>query len=113
MSPPRPCREKAGQAAEVVMVTLAIAEAGSLAGAGRRLGLSHATVIRRLNAIERRLGVGLFERGRAGYAPTAAGEELAATAAEVEAEVLEAERRLAGRDLRLSGSLRLTTTDTL
>lgn len=94
-------------------VALAVAEAGSLAGAGRRLGVSHATVFRRLNAIEQRLGVGLFERGRAGYVPTAAGEELAATAARVEAEVLEAERRLAGRDLRLSGSLRVTTTDTL
>ncbi|MCH4564517.1 LysR family transcriptional regulator [Halomonas sp. EGI 63088] len=94
-------------------VALAIAEAGSLSGAGRRLGLSHATLFRRLNAIERRLGVRLFERARTGYSPTAAGEELAATAARVEAEVLRAERRLVGRDLRLSGTVRVTTTDTL
>ncbi len=94
-------------------VILSIAEAGSLSGAGRRLRASHATVFRRLNAIEARLGVALFERSRTGYAPTAAGEDLAATAARVQAEVLGAERRMAGRDLRLSGSIRVTTTDTL
>lgn len=94
-------------------VVQAIAEAGSLSGAGRRLGASHATVFRRLNAIERRLGVALFERSRTGYAPTPAGEDLAATAARVETEVLGAERRVVGRDLRLSGTIRVTTTDTL
>lgn len=98
---------------EDLRVVLAIAEAGSLSGAGRRLALSHATLFRRLNAIERRLGVALFERSRSGYAPTPAGEDLAATAARVEAEVLGAERRVVGRDLRLSGTIRLTTTDTL
>ncbi|MFY0989576.1 LysR family transcriptional regulator [Halomonas sp. C05BenzN] len=94
-------------------VVLAIAESGTLSGAGRRLGASHATLFRRLNAIEQRLGVRLFDRARTGYSPTAAGEELAATAARVEAEVLHAERRLVGRDLRLSGVIRMTTTDTL
>ncbi|WP_104202900.1 LysR family transcriptional regulator [Billgrantia saliphila] len=94
-------------------VVQAIAEMGTLSGAGRRLGASHATVFRRLNAIEQRLGVALFERSRTGYAPTPAGEDLAATAARVAAEVHGAERRVAGRDLRLSGSIRVTTTDTL
>lgn len=94
-------------------IVQAIAEAGSLSGAGRRLGASHATVFRRLKAIERRLGVALFERSRTGYVPTPAGEDLAATAARVEAEVLGVERRVAGRDLLLSGSIRVTTTDTL
>ncbi|GGY04986.1 LysR family transcriptional regulator [Litchfieldella qijiaojingensis] len=98
---------------EDLRVVLAIAEAGSLSGAGRRLELSHATVFRRLGDIERRLGVTLFERSRSGYAPTAAGEDLAATAARIETEVLGAERRVVGRDLRLSGSIRVTTTDTL
>ncbi|MCE8016562.1 LysR family transcriptional regulator [Halomonas sp. MCCC 1A17488] len=94
-------------------IVQAIAEAGSLSGAGRRLGASHATVFRRLNAIERRLGVALFERSRTGYAPTPAGEDLAATASRVAAEVHGAERRVVGRDLRLSGAIRVTTTDTL
>lgn len=94
-------------------VVLAIAEAGTLSGAGRRLGTSHATVFRRLNAIERRLGVALFERSRTGYAATAAGEDLARVASRIQYEVLGAERRVMGRDLRLSGSIRVTTTDTL
>ncbi|MDR5905620.1 LysR family transcriptional regulator [Franzmannia qiaohouensis] len=94
-------------------VILAIAGAGSLAGAARRMEASHATLFRRLNAIEARLGVRLFERSRTGYAPTAAGEDLAAVAARVESEVLGAERRVVGRDLRLSGTMRVTTTDTL
>lgn len=94
-------------------VVRAIAETGSLSGAGRRLGLSHATVFRRLGAIEVRLGVRLFERARGGYSPTPAGEDLAATAVRVADEVLEVERRLAGQDLQPAGSLRVTTTDTL
>lgn len=92
---------------------LAIADAGTLSGAGCRLGMSHATVFRRLNQVEARLGVALFERSRSGYAPTLAGEEVAATARRVEGEVLEVERRVVGRDLRPSGTLRVTTTDTL
>ncbi|WP_040488141.1 LysR family transcriptional regulator [Fodinicurvata sediminis] len=94
-------------------VVRAIADAGSLSGAGRQLGLSHATVFRRLNEIEARLGVRLFERMRGGYSPTPAGEDLAATAVRVADEVLEVERRLAGQDLQPAGSLRVTTTDTL
>lgn len=96
-----------------LQVVLAIAEAGSLAGAARRLALSHATVFRRLGALETRLGVRLFERARSGYTPTPAGDDLAATASRVAEEVDGAERRLLGRDLALSGSLRITTTDTL
>ena len=108
-----PCMNEQSLHWDDLRVVQAIAEAGTLSGAGRRLGASHATVFRRLNAIERRLGVALFERARTGYAATAAGEDLAATAARVAAEVHGAERRVAGRDLRLSGSIRVTTTDTL
>ncbi|PRY66548.1 LysR family transcriptional regulator [Vreelandella songnenensis] len=96
-----------------LQVVLAIARAGSLSGASRRLHISHATVFRRLNAIEARLGATLFERHRHGYTPTLAGEDLAATAERVQDEVNSAERRVIGQDLKLSGTLRITTTDTL
>lgn len=98
---------------EDLRIVLAIAETGSLSGAARKLRLSHATIFRRLGDIERRLGVALFERSRSGYAATTAGEDLAATAARVEEEILSVERRVVGRDLQLSGSVRVTTTDTL
>jgi DNA-binding transcriptional LysR family regulator len=92
---------------------LAIGESGSLSGAGRRLSVAHATIFRRLNALEARLGVRLFERSRTGYAPTSAGEELVEAAARVGEIVMAAERRVMGQDLRPSGTVRVTTTDAL
>ncbi|MEX2476226.1 LysR family transcriptional regulator [Marinobacter sp.] len=96
-----------------LQIVWAISETGSLSGAGRRLKVSHATVFRRLGNLEKRLGVALFERSRTGYTPTPAGEDLAAVAQQVEANIKGAERRLAGQDLKLSGNIRITTTDTL
>ncbi|MXN65122.1 LysR family transcriptional regulator [Stappia sp. GBMRC 2046] len=92
---------------------LAIADAGTLSGAGRVLGCSHATVFRRLADAEARLGVSLFERSRAGYSPTAEGEEAAEAARAIATRVSDVERRIAGRDLSPSGTVRVTTTDTL
>lgn len=96
-----------------LQIVLAIAEAGSLSGASRVLRISHATVFRRLSEMERQLGVTLFERSRAGYTPTLAGDDLAAAAKRVQSEVNGAERHIIGQDLTLTGSLRITTTDTL
>ncbi len=90
---------------------LAVHDAGTLSGAGRRLGISHATVYRRLAGIEDRLGVVLFNGAKSGYAPTPAGEELAATARQIEIHVKDAERRVVGQDLRPSGTVRVATLD--
>lgn len=90
---------------------LAIAREGSLAGAARRLRVNHSTVFRRLGAIEARLETRLFDRQGGSYVTTAAGEDLLRTAERVEAEMEALERRLSGRDLRLTGSLRLTAPD--
>lgn len=91
----------------------AVARLGSLAGAARELGVNHSTVFRRINTLEAGLGVKLFERLPTGYALTGAGEEMLASAARVGEEITALERRIAGRDYRLSGSVRVTTTDTL
>jgi DNA-binding transcriptional LysR family regulator len=53
--------------------------------------------------------VHLFERARDGYMPTQAGEAAIAAAARI---LDDLERRLAGEDLRPSGIVRVTTTDT-
>src|SRR5262245_4318346 len=92
---------------------LAVADAGSLAGAARHLGVNHTTVLRRVGALEKQLGLRLFERLPTGYVLTAGGEELIATARSVDDTVTGLERKLAGKDLRLSGTVRVTTTDTL
>jgi DNA-binding transcriptional LysR family regulator len=94
-------------------LVLAVVREGTLSGAARRLGVTHSTVFRRLGAIEEQIGVRLFERFRDGYVPTPAGETAAEAAARLEDEVLTLERRLSGQDLRPSGVVRITTTDTL
>lgn len=92
---------------------LAIARAGSLSGAGRLLKVSHATVFRRLGHIEDRLGVRLFDRLPGGYLPTPAGEAAVGAAERFETEVQQLESQIIGRDLRPSGTVSVTTTDTL
>lgn len=87
--------------------------AGTLAAAAERLGVHASTVFRRLGQIEQRLGVRLFERHHDGLGLTPAGEEALTLADRMGGEVEELERRLAGRDTQPSGSVRLTTTDTL
>jgi DNA-binding transcriptional LysR family regulator len=91
----------------------AVAETRSLVGAAEILGVNHSTVFRRINALEEGLGARLFERGRTGYALTAAGEEMVSLASRMGEEIVSFERRIAGRDIKPSGELRVTTNDTL
>ena len=91
----------------------AIADVGTLSGAARALHVSHPTAFRRLNRLERKMGVRFFDRARDGYTATAAAEEVFVLVQELRNDVLAVERRIAGRDLRPSGTLRITTTDTL
>lgn len=90
-----------------------IADAGTLAEAARRLGINHATAFRRLNRIELRLGARLFDRGRACYMLTSAGELAIDHAQRVADELAAFENKVAGIDLAPSGNVRLATTDTL
>jgi DNA-binding transcriptional LysR family regulator len=98
---------------EDLRYVLAVADAGSLAGAARHLHVNHTTVLRRVSAFEKRVGLRLFERLPSGYVLTAGGEELIAAARHLEDTITKVERKLAGHDARLAGSLRVTTTDTL
>ncbi len=91
----------------------AIADTRSLVGAAERLGLNHSTVFRRLSTLEQQLGVRLFERSRAGYQPTPAGEEMVALASQMGDSVADFERRVAGRDIKPNGDLSVTTVDAL
>jgi DNA-binding transcriptional LysR family regulator len=91
----------------------AIAEQRSLGGAAEALGVNNSTVFRRLNTLEEHLGVRIFERARTGYLLTSAGEEMVALATRMAESIIEFERRIAGQDVRPSGELRVTTTDTI
>lgn len=90
---------------------LALARGGTLSAAAAPLGVVRTTVGRRVTALEERLGVRLFDRTPEGFVPTAAGADLVAVAEQVEASILEAEARVAGRDVALTGDLRVSTLD--
>jgi DNA-binding transcriptional LysR family regulator len=90
---------------------LALARTLSVRAAGSLLGVSHSTVARRVEALELRLGVRLFDRHRDGYLLTDAGREMVAGAERVEREMAALERGLAGQDARLEGPVRVTCTD--
>ncbi len=90
---------------------LALHRAQTLSGAATALGVTRTTVGRRLKEVESRLGVRLFDRSDEGFSPTAAGDDLAETAARLEAEIHVAEGRLLGRDAELRGRLRVSTVD--
>jgi DNA-binding transcriptional LysR family regulator len=92
---------------------LAVARGRGLAGAAETLAVDPSTVFRRLNAVESRLGARLFERTGAGYQPTAAGARMVAAAERMEREAIEVDRDLTGRDTRLEGRLRVTSSETL
>src|SRR5262245_59770316 len=89
---------------------LAVHRARTLTAAGRALKVDQATVGRRLRGLEKALGARLFDREAGGYAATAAGDALAVRAEEMEAAALAAERELLGREARVAGTVRLSTT---
>lgn len=92
---------------------LAVARAGSLSGAARALGVNHSTMFRRIGAFEEAIGVRLFDRLPNGYMLTAAGEEMRDSTLRIEEEIAALGRKVTGQDLRLSGTVRITTVDML
>ncbi len=90
---------------------LAVAQHGTLAGAARALQVNHSTVLRRINTFEQSHAVRLFDRLRSGYRLTGEGQQLLEAAQRVEGLIEDLERKIAGKDLRLAGTVRLTTTD--
>ncbi|MEM8948545.1 MAG: LysR family transcriptional regulator [Pseudomonadota bacterium] len=91
---------------------LAVADHGSVASAARRLGVNHTTVLRRMHAFEEANKIRLFERLPTGYVLTAEGEQLVTAARRIDDTVASLERRIAGRDLKLEGIIRVNKTDT-
>jgi DNA-binding transcriptional LysR family regulator len=95
-------------------LVLVIARAGSLTKAAEVLRVNHSTAFRRLAQLESRLGVRLFERlPGGGYVPTDAGGRMAEAGERVETETAAIGRDIAGQDLRLTGRLRVTSSETL
>lgn len=94
-------------------VLLSIWRTGSLAGAAKRVGVDATTVGRRLAALERSVGLRLFERTSTGLRPSRTTEELLPKLEAVEAAFFGIERQAAGADLRLEGVIRLTCSESV
>lgn len=88
---------------------LAAHRSGSLARAGRALGVDATTVGRRIAALERQLETALVVRTRDGLRTTPAGARAARAAASLEEAVAAMERELAGLDARVEGVVRVTS----
>ena len=72
-------------------IFLAIARAGQILAAAKALQLNHATVARRLDALEQSLDTRLFERRTTGTVLTPAGEKLLIRVERMESELLQAD----------------------
>jgi DNA-binding transcriptional LysR family regulator len=91
-----------------VAIFLSLSRCGSVRDAARVAKVDPSTVSRRLAAFERSLGARLFDRLPTGLSPTAAAGEIMDSALRMEAEYHGIGRRVAGRDTRMSGLVRLT-----
>jgi len=92
---------------------LTISRAGNIPSAAKHLKVNTSTVFRRLEKIEQAYKLKLFERHRHGYIPTDAGQEIISAAERIEQEAFSAERALTGKDQKLTGKLRITSTESL
>lgn len=94
-----------------IRIFLAIARSGTLGAAARALHTSHPTVGRRLRALEQALGYALFQRTADGLVLTEEGQGIIPLAEQMEEGALAMERRLAGQQQDLRGSLRISSAD--
>lgn len=91
-----------------VRAFLAVAETGSLSAAARTLGQSQPTLGRHIKAAEAALGATLFVREPGGLRLTEIGAVLLGPAQEMAAASARLETLAAGRDMRVSGTVRIT-----
>jgi DNA-binding transcriptional LysR family regulator len=90
-----------------VRIFLAIARNGQILGAARQLGLNHATVARRLDALEAALGARLIARTTTGSGLTSEGERFLIHAERMESEMLAA----SAAGSALTGTVRIGAPD--
>ena len=94
-------------------VFLAMGEAKTLRAAATALGVSHSTLLRRLEALERTVGAALFHRHSRGVTVTAEGRDLLTSLRRADDAIHDGMRKVAGKDARLQGPVRLSLPDFL
>ncbi len=86
-----------------------VARLGTVSGAADTLGVHHATVIRHIDALEKRLGVRLFQRHARGYTPTEAGRDLLSVAQVTQEQFAQLASRIRGQGETVTGELVVTS----
>src|SRR5262245_5517549 len=92
---------------------LAVAQAGSLNAAAKRLGVNQTTVGRRVKVLEARLGADLFDRRDNRLVLTGDGSVAYEEALKMEEVIGSFVRKLRGSNTRLAGEVRLNMTEGL
>jgi DNA-binding transcriptional LysR family regulator len=90
-----------------------VARLGTVSGAAEVLGVHHATVIRHIDALEKRLGSKLFQRHARGYTPTEAGHDLLKVAQTTDEQFTQLTGRIRGRGEEVTGDLIVTSVSSL
>jgi len=94
-------------------IFLSVYRTGTLRAAAALLQIDQATVGRRLAALEKSLDARLFLRTSNGYVPTRAGELALQAAEAMERAADQLVRQTQGTDERVSGTVRVATSDTI
>ncbi|SIQ53424.1 DNA-binding transcriptional regulator, LysR family [Rhizobium sp. RU20A] len=94
-----------------VRIFLAVARSGQLLAASRRVGLNHATLSRRVSALEEQLGTRLIIRRTNGCDLTPEGEVFLTAAERMEAEMLAAQASIGRVDAAVAGTVRIGAPD--
>lgn len=86
-----------------------VARLGTVSGAAEVLGVHHATVIRHIDALEKRLGTRLFQRHARGYTATEAGQDLLLVAQTTDEQFSQLASRIKGLGETVAGELVVTS----
>src|SRR6266705_1144639 len=90
---------------------LAIVRGGSVSAAAKQLSVDHATVIRRVDRLERHLSAKLFNRRKTGYLLTESGQRVADSAEAMESTIVANQEAVGGSRAHLTGTVRIGAPD--
>jgi DNA-binding transcriptional LysR family regulator len=90
---------------------LELSRQGKLVKAALRLKVDHTTVSRRIASLEKQLQARLFDKSPTGYQLTDAGMRLLPMAEKIESQSNQLYQALSGKDARLSGTVRISTSE--
>lgn len=96
-----------------IRTALYVAKLGTVSGAAEAMGVHHATVIRHIDALEKRLGAKLFQRHSRGYTPTESGRDLLDVAQTTQEQFAQLSNRIKGQGDRIAGELVVTSLEEL